>query len=51
MWEDILERVGLNRQDKCRWAVKNGGFSREIAIKEGWGENFLKFMRQGTKNA
>ena len=25
-----LERVGLNRREKCRWAVKTGGFSREI---------------------
>ena len=30
-----LEKVGLNRQEKCRWVMKAGGFSREISIKEG----------------
>jgi len=30
-----LEKVELNRQEKCRWAVKKGGFLKEIAIKEG----------------
>jgi hypothetical protein len=30
-----LEKVGLNRREKCRWMMKAGGFSREIPIKEG----------------
>jgi hypothetical protein len=28
-----LEKVGLNRWEKCRWVVKTGGFWREISIK------------------
>ena len=30
-----LEKVGLNRREKCQWSVKTGGFSRKISIKEG----------------
>ena len=30
-----IEKVELNRKDKCRLVVKTGGFSIEIAIREG----------------
>jgi len=30
-----LEKVGLNRQEKCRWVMKTGGFLTKISIKEG----------------
>jgi len=30
-----IEKMGLIRQEKCRWATKTRGFLREIAIKEG----------------